>query len=222
MTPTDGVTRTLALLDRVPDGAAVAIVLRHAEREEITPGNFGNYVSLTQRGLQCAQRLGAGLSSRRVGIVRSSPLPRCMQTADAIIAGAGWKASAVPERLLGDPGPFVVEPERAGQLFLDIGIEEIVRRQLAEGEPSSGMRSTSSGVDLVLQELTAALSRPDSISVFVTHDAVLAVLVGYLYGLPVESFCWPGYLDALVAWPDSDLRRFRWRGLDEGSYPISG
>ena len=222
MTPNDGGTRTQALLNEVPDGAAVAIVLRHAEREEITPGDFGNDVPLTQRGRQCARRLGAGLSSRPVGVVKSSPLPRCTQTADAIIAGAGWKASAVPDHLLGGPGPFVEQPELAGRLFLDLGIEEIVRRQLAEDEPPLGMRSTASGVKPVLRELAAALKGPDSASVFVTHDAVLAVLVGHLYGLPVPGFPWPDYLDALVAWPESDRLRFLWRGLDQGSHPIGG
>lgn len=222
MTPSDGGTRTLALLDRLPDGVAVAIVLRHAERAEITPGAFGNDVALTHHGRQSAERLGVGLSSQRVGIVKSSPLPRCMQTANAIIAGAGWKVGAAPEQLLGDPGPFVVEPELAGRLFLDLGIEEIVKRQLAEDEPPDGMRSTSSGVKLVLPELVAALNRPASASVFVTHDAVLAVLVGYLYGLPVEGFRWPDYLDALVLWLGSNQLRFRWRGLDEGSHPIGG
>ena len=222
MTPSDGGTRTLALLDSVPDGAPIAIVLRHAEREEIATGTFGNEIPLTPHGRQSAGRFGVGLSSRQPGIVKSSPLPRCMQTADAIIVGAGWNISAVPDQLLGDPGPFVVEPELAGPLFLDLGIEEIARQQLAEDEPPKGMRSTSFGVKLVLRELVTALNRQAKASVFVTHDAVLAVLVGHLYGLPVQGFPWPDYLDALVAWPDSNQLRFRWRGLDEGSHPIGG
>ena len=218
----DGAARTLALLDRVPAGLPVALVLRHAEREEIASGSFGNDVSLTRGGRNSARRLGMGLSSRTAGVVKSSPLPRCMQTADAVIAAAGWKTGAVPAQLLGDPGPFVAEPELVGRLFLDIGIEAIVRRQLADERPPSGMRSTSSGAKLLLQELAAALNGPNSASVFVTHDAVLAVLVGYLYGLPVDGFHWPGYLDALVTWPDSDRLRFLWRGLGEGSHPIGG
>ena len=222
MTQPDGAARTLALLDRVPAGLPVALVLRHAEREEITSGAFGNDVSLTRRGRNSARRLGMGLSSRTLGVVKSSPLPRCMQTADAIIAAAGWKTSAVPAQLLGDPGPFVVEPELAGRLFLDIGIEAIVRRQLADDQPPRGMRSTSSGAKLLLQELAAILNGPANASVFVTHDAVLAVLAGYLYGLPVDGFHWPGYLDALVMWPDSDRLRFLWRGLGEGSHPVGG
>ncbi len=128
----------------------------------------------------------------------------------------------MPDHLLGDPGPFVVEPELAGRLFLDVGIEEIVRRQLADDQPPGGMRSTSSGAKLVLRELAAALNGPASASVFVTHDAVLAALVGHLYGLPVDGFCWPDYLDALVVWPHSDRLRFLWRGLGEGSHPVGG
>ena len=222
MTQPDGAARTLALLDRVPAGLPVALLLRHAEREEITSGFFGNDVSLTRHGRNSARRLGIGLSSRTAGVVKSSPLPRCMQTADAIIAASGWKTGAVPEQLLGDPGPFVVEPELAGRLFLDIGTEAIVRRQLADDQPPSGMRSTSAGVQLLLRELTTALNGPVNASVFVTHDAVLAVLAGYLYRLPVDGLHWPGYLDALVMWPDSDRLRFLWRGLGEGSHPLGG
>ena len=222
MTQPDGAARTLALLDRVPAGLPVALVLRHAEREEITSGAFGNDVSLTRRGRNSARRLGMGLSSRTAGVVKSSPLPRCMQIAAAVIAAAGWKTGAAPAQLLGDPGPFVAEPELAGRLFLDIGIEAIVRRQLADDQPPSGMRSTSSGAELLLRELAAAPNGPDSASVFVTHDAMLAVLAGHLYGLPVYGFHWPGYLDTLVTWPDSDRLRFLWRGLGEGSHPIGG
>ena len=190
--------------------------------EEIVPGTFGDNVPLTRRGLESATYLGMGLSSRTVGTVKASPLPRCTQTADAIITGSGWNTTVEPDWLLGDPGPFVVQPELAGKLFLGIGIDAIVRQQLGADEPPRGMRSTSSGVNLVLRELAAALATPGSASVFVTHDAVLAVLVGYLYDLPVEGFSWPGYLDALVAWPDSDRLHFLWRGLAEGTHPISG
>ncbi len=95
MTQPDDAERTLTLLDRVPAGLPVALVLRHAEREEITSGTFGNDVSLTRRGSDSAHRLGIGLSSLMMSVVKSSPLPRCMQTADAIIAGAGWKTSAM-------------------------------------------------------------------------------------------------------------------------------
>ena len=222
MTAGDGAAHTLELLDRVPMASPVAVVLRHAEREEIVPGTFGDNVPLTRRGLESATYLGLGLSSRTVGTFKTSPLPRCTQTADAIIAGSGWNTTVEPDRLLGDRGPFVVQPELTGKLFQGIGIDAIVRQQLGTDEPPGGMRSTLTGVDLVLGELAAASLAPGSARAFVTHDAVLAVQVGYLYDLPVEGFSWPGYLDALVAWPDSDRLHFLWRGLSEGTHPIGG
>ena len=214
--------RTLALLDRVPEGSAAALVIRHGEREDIPPGTFGNDVPLTDRGWQDAYRLGKRLSHQPAGIVRTSPLPRCVQTAEAIIAGSGWTADAIPDTLLGDPGPFVANAELAGRFILDNGIPAVVAQQLSATDPPDGMRSTSAGVQLVLNSVADALCAQSRTSVFVTHDVVLAVLVGTLYGRPIDDFRWPGYLDALLLWADSDRLRFLWHGLDEGSYPIGG
>ena len=213
-------THTLALLDRVPEGSAAALVLRHAEREEIPPGTFGNDVPLTDRGRRAAYHLGKGLSHRPAGIVKTSPLPRCVQTAEAIISGSSWQTGSMPDTLLGDPGPFVIDAGLAGSRILEIGIPAVVAQQLSSSEPPDGMRSTSEGVQLVLHSVADALCAQGGISVFVTHDAVLAVLVGTLYGRPVDGFRWPDYLDALVLWADSDRMQFLWHGLDEGSYPI--
>ena len=222
MTKCDGVARTLALLDKTPADSAAAIVLRHAERETIPPGAFGNDVPLTRRGQDSAHRLGAGLSHRMPATVQTSPLLRCTQTADAIIAGAGWTIDAIPNQLLGNPGAFVTQPDLAGQLILDVGIAAVVGRQLAGGEPPDGMRAAAAGVRLVLGQLAKSLAAPGSVSLFVTHDAVLAVLVGSLYGLTPPGFGWPDYLDGLVAWPESGRLRFVWHGLDEGSHPSGG
>lgn len=215
-------TRALALLDRVPEGTAAALVIRHAEREDIPPGTFGNNVPLTGPGWRAAYRLGMGLSRWPAGIVKTSPLPRCVQTAEAIIAGSSWQADAISDTLMGDPGPFVVDVKLAGGLMLDLGIAAVVARQLSATEPPDGMRPTPVGVQLALNSVADALCAQRGASVFVTHDAVLAVLVGTLYGLTVDGFRWPDYLDALVLWADSDSVRFLWHGLGEGSYPIGG
>ena len=222
MSGRDGVSRTLELLRQAPDGAAVALALRHAEREAIPPCGYGNDVPLTRHGITSSRRLGEPLSFRPVAVVRTSPLPRCVQTAENIIAGAGWDAVALPDQRLGAPGPFVVESELAGPLFLDIGPKGVVERQLADARPPDGIRSAAEGVRLLLDLLTPHPETQRRLGLFVTHDAVLAVLVGSLYGLHVGEFAWPDYLDALVLWRDSDRLRFRWRGLGEGSHPIGG
>ncbi len=87
----------------------------------------------------------------------SSPVPRCVRTAVSVLCGAGSTGEAALDRMLGDPGPFVVEPEIAGPLFLETGILELTRRQLSDGKPPAGMRETFEGVDLLLDAATDAL-----------------------------------------------------------------
>ena len=99
--PASSILERLAL---VPDGVDVALLLRHAERGEIPTGTFGADVPLTARGVASAERLGAQISERRSRVrTVSSPLPRCVQTAEALMHGGGWtdevsraRACAVP------------------------------------------------------------------------------------------------------------------------------
>jgi broad specificity phosphatase PhoE len=208
------------LLVDVPTDADVALVLRHAEREPITPGTYGNDVPLTERGTHSARRLGKALSSRFSSTIIASPLPRCVQTAQAIIEGTGWNGAAVADDNLGEPGPFVAAPELAGPILLQIGPRAMAERQLTEKQPPPGMRSTEQGVELLLNLIRPHLTDRGLVSLFITHDLVLAVLVGKLYGLNVGEFDWPDYLDALIIWKQSDRLCFRWRGLHEASRPV--
>lgn len=221
MNPNDGVNRTLALLGNAPSDSELALVLRHGERRHVAPDNHGNDVSLTRRGTASAHRLGAGLASFPLVAMKTSPLTRCVQTAEALLAGAGWSAAPVPDQRLGDPGAFVIEASLAGQLFLDLGPRGVVERQLDSSDPLPGMRRTSDGVALLLDLITPGKGTGPGIRVFVTHDVVLATLVGSLYGLNAGGFTWPCYLDALVLWRDSDRLHFRRPGLGKGFYPMS-
>ncbi len=218
----DGVQRTLALLADVPADADVALVLRHAEREAIALGAYGNDVPLTEHGIHSARRLGQALSSRSPSAIITSPLPRCVLTAQAIIEGASWNCAAVADHWLGDPGPFVAAPDLSGPILLEIGPRAMAQRQLTETEPPPGMRATDQGAALLLRLIRPHLADRGLVNLFVTHDLALAVLVGHLYGLNVGGFDWPDYLDALILWNQSDRWRFRWRGLHEASRPVDG
>ena len=214
-----------SIVDRLslgPAGHDVALVLRHAEREEIPKGTFGEDVRLTASGVAAAERLRAMLSDREFSELRTSPLPRCLQTAEAIAWGAGREVDPVPDRLLGDPGPFVTDASVCGPLFLEVGIRELVRRQLHDRRPPPGMRDTGEGVGLLLDMVAGELGHGGKLQVHVTHDAILAVLVGHLYRLGVVDFGWPGFLDGFLLWRRDGRLRFSWRGLDEGSHPAGG
>ena len=210
-------------LETVPAEADAALILRHAEREDIPPGTFGVDVPLTARGIASAERLGAMLSDRRPRTkITASPVSRCVATARAMLHGGGWSGDYALDWLLGDPGPFVVDADVAGTLFLDISILEIVRRQLSHTEPPSGMRGTSEGVDLLLRLAADNLRSCGQLNIYVTHDAILVVLVAHLYQMSVDEVGWPGYLDGLLLWRSSERLCFAWRELQQTSHPLGG
>ena len=214
------VESTAERLSRVPARAGVSLVVRHAERTEIPSGTFGADVSLTRQGAADAKRLGAALSGgRRVTIV-SSPVHRCAQTAGAILRGGGWAGEVALDSRLGDPGPFVTEPDVSGPLFLATPVRDLARRQLVEAGPLPGMRPTAEEVRILLDLTAGNLEQDGRLNVYVTHDVILAVLVASLFRLPIEDVGWPGYLDGLLLWSSARRLRFSWRGLEQSSHPI--
>ena len=209
-------------LAAVPPKADAAIVLRHAEREAIPEGTFGEDVRLTAAGVAAAEHLGALLAAWEPAGMRSSPLPRCIDTARAIARGAGWDVDAVPDRLLGDHGPFVTDASVCGPLFLEIGIRDLVQHQVSGRQPPPGMRSTAEGVGLLLELAAGSLGSNGRLDIHVTHDAILAVVVGHFFRLEVDDFAWPAYLDGLLLWRWDGRLHCSWRGLDQSSDPIGG
>ncbi len=223
MTDPEGISWIVEQVKSIPAQADAALILRHAEREEIPQGTFGVNVPLTSCGVASAERLGAMLSHIRFSVcATASPVPRCNSTAAAIMRGCKWAEEVALDWRLGDPGPFVVDEEVSGALFLDIGILEIVKHQLTCTKPPAGMRPTAEGVGLLLELTTNKLRSRGRLNIYVTHDAILAVLVAYLYRLPVDEIDWPGYLDGLLLWRCGNRIHFIWRGLEESSYPVGG
>ena len=215
-------SQILDALSSVPAKADVALVLRHAERDEIPSGTFGVDVSITNNGITSARRLGEMLPDSRRVSVTSSPVPRCVQTAEEILCGAGCKFDVVLDRRLGDPGPFVVDPEVAGPLFLEVAVLEIVRRQLSDAEPPAGMRPTADGVGMLLNLVSNGLESCGRLNVYVTHDSILAVLAARLLGMSIEDVGWPGYLEGLLLWGSCERLQVAWRGVRKFSDPLGG
>ena len=217
--PAASIVERLAL---APHQSDAAIILRHAEREKIPAGTFGAEVSLTAQGVSTAEKLGAVLVRRGPVSITSSPVLRCVQTAEAIRRGGGQAGATTLDWRLGDPGPFVVRAEESGKLFLRVGIMDIVRRQLSGAVPLPGMRETTEGIELLLGLTAHNLDQQGRLSIYVTHDAILAVLAAWLYRAPIEEITWPDYLDGLLLWRSGERLNFSWPGLPQATHPIGG
>ena len=196
----------------VPRGVDASLVIRHAEREEIPTGTFGHDVNLSAAGASAAEQLGAALSENRALTIVSSPVPRCVQTAEAMLRGAGSTAQVVTYRRLGGPGAFVVDAETAGPLFLELPIPEIARLQLQDEMPLPGMRPTKEGVEILLELTTSPLGENGRLHVFVTHDIILSVFVASIFRSSLKETGWPDFLGGLLLWRHAGRLQFSWKG----------
>ena len=193
----------------VPPESNVALLLRHAAREPIPEGSFGQNVPLTQAGVASAEQLGKALSTRLPGLISSSPLPRCVQTAGAIARGAKWRCERKTDSRLGNHGAFVTCANAAGDLFIRMNknIREIVRCQLYDPKPPAGMCSAAKGGRILLEYIDSELATKAKgrLNIHVTHDSILAAFMGWLFTIPAhESAHWPNFLDGIVLWRSED------------------
>ena len=143
--------------------------------------------------------MGAALGSR-LGIVRSSPVPRCVDTALAVLVGA--KRSGVPDhdRLLGDPGAYVVDGEAAMSELVSLGFHPAARR-LGDGEQLRGFADPDLATTHLIALARSLLdARPGELHLLVTHDLILSTMVARVRGIALSEPEWPHYLHGMAVW----------------------
>ena len=101
-----------------PD-AGVILLVRHSIRHPIPEGSIGNEVGLTPEGAELATKLGKSIK-HTIESAYSSPIQRCIDTAQSIIAGNRVSAEIKTSKILGDPGIFVEDEQTAIESFFSI------------------------------------------------------------------------------------------------------
>ena len=174
------------------------LIIRHAERPAIAKGNVGNDVSLTEYGLKTTQQFANTLTERIVSI-HSSPVLRCMQTAQLIAEVHAYRHSDIEvNRLLGDPGFFIEDADVAWQSWCTKG-NDTVNAYLLEGSGTwPGFRDIDNAITDMANHMRQLLSTNDSgLVIWVTHDTILATLVSRLLPQPLTLAEWPNFLGNL-------------------------
>jgi broad specificity phosphatase PhoE len=202
----------LRSLERAPAGRPVSLLVRHAARGPIPAGSMGIEVDLTEEGVRSAEVLGTVLTHHRPGRLLTSPAPRCINTGRAIARGAGWTAEVDTDARLSGMGCFFVDGPSAWASFAAHGVRGTVRRQLSEEAPLPGLHSTVAGVTAFMKLVTRPEGAEPTLDVLVTHDVILAVLVGHFLKIPPDKANWPEFLEGLVIWPSTEGFVLVWRG----------
>lgn len=206
----DHVRATLRALHDLPITCPVAVLLRHAERAPIPQGEVGIEILLTDAGIREARELGRQVGQRIVRI-ESSPVERCMQTSRAILEGASGSVAISQNRLLGDPGVFVVDGEKAFENWVRFGNDGVMNRICTQDEALPGMVDPQMAAQQLLDHMVSTIQGRAGVHLFVTHDVILAGFVGRLLGVNHAHDAFPRYLEGAVTWQVGDEVHIRYR-----------
>jgi broad specificity phosphatase PhoE len=190
----------------------IYLLLRHAERNHITPGDkdFGAHVGLTDRGRRQAVALGKMIPAFGDAVYFSSPVGRCMETAKCISEGrklAGFGNFAIPGVTSGaaadsvnvtplvELGDFFVRDVPAYEQTLREGFYEGICKWLESGEHGALWPLHERAEQMREMMFEKAQSR---FNVFVTHDAWVVPCLSHFCGLKFEPKCWMNFLTGLA------------------------
>lgn len=210
----------LQAVDLLPDqDTSVMLFTRHSIREIVNGQGLAGYdLQLTSEGRELAFVWGEYLtdhSGRSLQNCISSPIQRCIETAELMIAGAypvqnetSPQIEILQQPLLVEPGSFVVDLNTAGPYFRQQGAVGFINSFVQNALP--GMKYPINGVLDVLELLyhshlaqCGVSGTERTLSLAVSHDTILAAFIAVISGhFQVEQKDWPEMMEGLFLWFD--------------------
>lgn len=184
-------------LKQLPDNVPVVGLIRHAEREPFINGDFNNDVNLTSEGETTCKLLAQRLRNCLIKIY-SSPVKRCLQTAYLLAEPSNLQI--IPHSYLGNPGIFIADTHIAQSYFLQSSVLDIVKNLLSDGVNMPGFSHSTQGEVTNLIQFMLANATQSGLSLFITHDSILSVVLGYVFNETAIETLWPNYLECLFIW----------------------
>lgn len=150
-------------------------LIRHGEKvsDEV-------HAPLSKKGIEDSIEFGKRLkkSKKSLDIIKTSPIIRCIQTAEYIKKGYGKELVIEESKLLGNPGIFIEDDKKAMEVFEKNALIDIVNTQL-ENKRLSGFRDIKSGSDM-LKELMKKDLKNNKNALYISHDAVITPYIFFL------------------------------------------
>lgn len=188
-------------LQQIPTDRPVILLLRHSVRGPLPVGDAGYTIPITDVGRELAHAMGVLLRGR-LRTLHTSPILRCVQTANELNAGANAKLKIQNDRLLGDPGVFVNDSSKAGATWKALGHEAIMAHLVSTEEPLPGLANAGVAARFLVQHMLATAGESAGVHIFCTHDSLVTATAAHLLGLPLKMEDWPWYLEGAFFWQD--------------------
>lgn len=188
-------------------------ILRHAEKPIVNNMHIDIANSLTEEGMRSSEELGDVLKNLypKIGIVRSSSITRCLETANHIFSRYPYKISIISDSDLGGDGAYVSDNQLAAQHFLEDPSSIDVFTKMQNGEVFSGMREVGEGTKLLLIKVIHELENLTVPGFYITHDCILALFVGSILNQLVDEKNWFQYLDGVCIKKLNDKVNLYWK-----------
>mgnify|MGYP001457919984 CR=1 FL=1 len=165
------------------------LMLRHGPRGGGDLPSMGE--PLTDDGIEATKCVGRRWVNRMEPVVVSSPVERCLHTSQLLVEAAGWDIEILETKILGDPGPFVVDSDLLSSHHEDIFVSLEAH---IDGASIPGMLDRDAGVERMISELLDLKGTSD-VLVACTHDSIIAA-VAATYGIKGDH--WPFYLEGYL------------------------
>ena len=190
-------------LERFQQAQSGCLLLRHSLRYEPENATPGFDVPLTEEGVALAEAAGVVLKDLPFGALVSAS-PRCVNTAEAMLRGAGQSVQTEILSLLKEPGCFARPEQGVGRQFRDLGplgfVNGVLKGTVTGAEPAEPRTG------LLLETLTAA-----GATLAVTHDTILATVMGVLMQRPLQQEDWPLMLEGVLLQRRGNAVDWFWR-----------
>lgn len=211
----------IASVSLLPEAKRLILFTRHSLRERSDGNGFASYqLPLTVKGRVLAKSWGRWLAghlpySLDVDSI-SSPIGRCIDTAQLMQAGAGLQRDIVHQSLLVEPGSLVTEPEIANPVFKEIGVLNFINRFL-QGNLEGTKNAYQGGLD-ILSLFYQHQPQQGHLMLAVSHDTLLSAFLAVMFDVvEIDWNDWPKMMEGVFLWFDDKpfeqaSAYFVWRG----------
>jgi hypothetical protein len=149
---------------------------RHGPREG---GSFpSKTTSLSEDGRFASLNFGTQWDGPEPNCIVVSPVPRCCETGKLIKKGANWEINVYESNMLGDHGPFVVDPELFEKTMKRSNCKDLMYylRRHIDGYDVPGMLHRDLGSKKLLSDLTYFNGR-EGLTLAISHDSIIAAIL---------------------------------------------
>lgn len=184
------------ILNHYSNEHRLSLLIRHGDRDQIPKGSFGNEVLLNEKGKQNSLKFGESLSKLQVNRIFTSPVGRCVQTAEHIGKGYGRNIDIIETIALGDPGIPVFDDKLAGEYYLQHGGFGMYEH-FTQGKKISGVLPIEE-MKISMTDFIDKNTTENGLTLFVSHDMIIAMYHYCLNRMIYTKENWVNYLSGLI------------------------